>query len=440
MPNDRFKVYERGVIERCHVGSLEGRCDRRFRVKTRNLHVLARYLLIVLALLGLVLPQYVEAINAEIPFTGHLVAASGRSGLVLVETAQTEDHDGATDHGKGFWGGRESALGSFRKNWAFMNAIKYGWAGRELSLDVGLVHALDRLLTVQGSNVDKPFQDGFTPLTWAAVVGSAQLAKRLLDKGANPNLRLNDGSTAFMWATIFRRTEVVKLLRPLGARDTLAIAAMLGDESSVQRFISTGADVNTRDEYNRTALMEAAWGGNSETAIVLLQKGAEVNARDKYGRTALMEAIWGGKVEVARLLLDRAADADAINEFGMSALMEASWAGRLNTARLLLEKGADVNVKDKYGRTALTIAVQMGRADVVQLLLDKGADANARTVDGWPILMDAVISDRVDVLKLLLNKGVRLDPASHWGSMAAHLAGENNPEILELLKAYGAAK
>ena len=55
----------------------------------------------------------------------------------------------------------------------------------------------------------------------------------------------------------------------------------------------TGADINHRDDSNRTALHVAASKDYLEAAIYLISIGADLQARDNRGETPLHEAAWG---------------------------------------------------------------------------------------------------------------------------------------------------
>lgn len=55
-------------------------------------------------------------------------------------------------------------------------------------------------------------QHGFTPLTWAALVGREDVARWLLEHGANVNARNRDGRTALHAAAFLGRTNLAELL------------------------------------------------------------------------------------------------------------------------------------------------------------------------------------------------------------------------------------
>ena len=91
----------------------------------------------------------------------------------------------------------------------------------------------------------------------------------------------------------------------------------------------------------------------SELIELLLRNNADVNAKDSYGNTALINSSYYGS-DVVELLLEKGADVNARNKAGKTALMNAcTYRGKLQVVRMLVEKGADVNAKDKSGQTAL---------------------------------------------------------------------------------------
>jgi ankyrin repeat protein len=60
------------------------------------------------------------------------------------------------------------------------------------------------------------------------------------------------------------------------------------DIAKVKAAINNGADVNSRDEYGNTLLMQAAVYATASDLDFLLAHGADVNASNKNGHTALM--------------------------------------------------------------------------------------------------------------------------------------------------------
>src|SRR5512134_2345858 len=116
---------------------------------------------------------------------------------------------------------------------------------------------------------------------------------------------------------------------------------------------------------------EATKQGDLEKVRSLLEEGADINAKDRYGQTALMNAAHAGQVELVRLLVEKGADLNVTAKYNLSALMLALITHHVEVARLLIEAGADLNIRSSanfYGRSALFLAEAGGHSEIVVLL------------------------------------------------------------------------
>lgn len=123
---------------------------------------------------------------------------------------------------------------------------------------------------------------------------------------------------------------------------------------------------------------DATKQGDLEKVRSLLEEGADINARDRYGQTALMNAAHGGQVELVRLLIEKGADLNVSAKYNLSALMLALIARQTEAAQLLIEAGADIHIRGSqsfHGRSALSLAEAAGHSEIVTLLKQKGATA-----------------------------------------------------------------
>ncbi len=153
-------------------------------------------------------------------------------------------------------------------------------------------------------------------------------------------------------------------------------------------------------------LIEAVNDGDVARASQLLANGADVNARDAYGATALMNAAHSGNLEMLETLLSAGAEVDARDELGWTALLKACFNADLNrgfpeiVARLIAA-GADPNVKITYGIRPLMLAAGYGETGVCQALLAGGADVLARNDGDLTALMMVKDKFYVEVINLL---------------------------------------
>ena len=249
----------------------------------------------------------------------------------------------------------------------------------------------------QGADVNATDGRGETPLMYAAVVGSADAMRLLLEHQADPNVKNQSGSTALIWSVT--QTAKVRLLLEHGAdpnlasnkrRTALLVAAMSDDSAEIVRLlISKGADIHATDFLKTTSLKAAAFGNDTQTIKLLIDAGIDVNAADLPGLTPLMMAAgWNGNVEAVKLLLAKGANVNAVSRpvMGLPTRIAPSKFGNL---------------------TALLMAAPFGPPELIQTLLDAGAQVNGVDVRGMSPLMLAVANDHQDpaVISMLLNHG-----------------------------------
>jgi ankyrin repeat protein len=125
-------------------------------------------------------------------------------------------------------------------------------------------------------------------------------------------------------------------------------------------------------------------------------------------------------------------------------LIEAVREGDLARARAAISSGADVNVHDSRpllgaGNTPLHDAANGGQSHLVRMLLDAGADVNARCAAGWTPLMRACNAGELAVVKTLLDEGADPHLRNAEGYTAYGRVPGTSTELLEYLKARGAA-
>ncbi|MDJ0748022.1 MAG: ankyrin repeat domain-containing protein [Woeseiaceae bacterium] len=111
----------------------------------------------------------------------------------------------------------------------------------------------------------------------------------------------------------------------------------------LKHFIELGADIDLRDERERTPLHAApGYSEDPQTYSSLLDAGVDPNAKDALGWTALHQTTRFSK--------------------------------NPEIFRILVEKGADVNARTDSGRTPLWIAENYRDKSVVDLLRSLGAE------------------------------------------------------------------
>lgn len=137
--------------------------------------------------------------------------------------------------------------------------------------------------------------------------------------------------------------------------------------------------MTVRHEEATNQLLRAARSGNVEDALAAVNAEADVNARDDEQRTPLHCAIAACHEDVARLLIDRGTDLRAQDHQQQTALHLAARNGLADLARLLVERGANPAAQDKWRYTPFDWASLSGHTQLATFLLDAARDRTSHT-------------------------------------------------------------
>ncbi|GAA2214409.1 ankyrin repeat domain-containing protein [Nonomuraea monospora] len=222
-----------------------------------------------------------------------------------------------------------------------------------------------------------------------------------------------------------RRTVLASLLTSLlaacGNRGTkgegvtdeeLLAAAARGDAAAVRDALSSGADIEARDDRRRTALLLAAAADHVEAAEVLVKAGADPNAQDARQDTPWLVTGVTGSVAMLHALLPAGPDLTVRNRYGGVSLIPACERGHVDYVREVLKTGIDVDHVNDLGWTGLLEAVILGDGgppyqEIVRLLIAAGADVNLADRDGVTSLAHARTKSQTEVTTLLQAAGAR---------------------------------
>ena len=232
---------------------------------------------------------------------------------------------------------------------------------------------------------------------WGTITGNGVSAYAIIEEAAKREQKLYRAGETVQNATIKMILRGKVVLDVEGKFEILEIK-------------TKQVNVNAKNRYGVTALIDASYRGQKEQVEWLIIEGADLNARDNQGDTALMNAAIKGHSEIVALLIVNDADVHAKDNAGNTALIDASKYARESTSEvlsLLIDNGAAVNEKNKYGETALMNAALWGHKENVALLIDEGADINAKTTSGETALEFAAFSYHKDVVELLKFHGAK---------------------------------
>ncbi|WP_144511006.1 ankyrin repeat domain-containing protein [Bacillus sp. FJAT-22090] len=155
---------------------------------------------------------------------------------------------------------------------------------------------------------------------------------------------------------------------------------------SVLKEVFIKCELDARGGYSKSTAL-SCFNIPNELVRWLVEQGADINARDNYERTPLHKhAIsWCGHTE---LLIDLGADIEAFDYQNETPLFAAASTFKPDAVRTLVSKGANINAENKMKQTPLEKALAMCRnmnifdmTEVADILLDAGATVTPKMQD-----------------------------------------------------------
>ncbi|KAF5562866.1 salicylate hydroxylase [Fusarium napiforme] len=362
------------------------------------------------------------------------------------------------------WGGFQVSDSSFSKEVAFNWATRHGiWNAMEYLIEQGIdIETYVPFVDSSGDQIETYLQHGrqahgrvlqalaqleievngmtpflLTALHHAILQGNIEIARYLLQKGADIDAAAKlDAEDAVLMST-------------------LALAVLIGDESSIELLLEAGADCSLsfgRDELS--PLLAAVATDCSEHIVeLLLQHGAASCPLDD-GWPAYLSALMEAKNEGVTVLILNCMEGDLGFSLpvGMNKLLGLLLCSSIETkdyrvVQILLDWNVSREETQSEDRTPLLVAAGNGDMQSMQLLLDKGVNTNAKDEDGSSALHLVVKGDyngrtKLDAIELLLGHGVAMDSLDNrkrtpfiWAACDGSPSGW---EIVQLLQQLGA--
>lgn len=208
--------------------------------------------------------------------------------------------------------------------------------------------------------------DGNTPLMFTIKSGSREATEYILKQGVEVNYVNNFGVSPLHLATRKNSETLVRVLLEAGAdiniqdayNQTPIFDAVQENNSSMIEFLFiNGADINHHNKEGRTPLMVSSYDKHRQEVLCeLIKLGAEVNAKDNFEKTAFMHAINNNNGAMMDILLKAGSEINISDLGGYTPIMLCAKRGNREGLRVLIARGGDVFAKNAKGQTAYDIA------------------------------------------------------------------------------------
>ncbi|GBM77469.1 Ankyrin-2 [Araneus ventricosus] len=286
-----------------------------------------------------------------------------------------------------------------------------GYSPIELAIKCKNLDLMETLLEISKLDINLKGPNGQTLLHHAAVSGSLEIVKSLVDKGCTMNVK--DSTDA----------------KPIH------IAAKDGHQDIVEYFLNEGIDIDDRGESGWSLMHYAAAGNQTEMCRFLLKKGQNVNIVDEHESTPHHVAAQMGNAGVLDTMLHYGAYYDFRNKRNekpfdvatasnihvlttlalISSLFTAVQKNNLPKVEALLKDGLGfsefgyANIKNAKNSSLLHYAAWKGYEGIVDLLLEYNADPNVRSENGSTPLHYAAKFSHLRIVNSLLRNGAMFD-------------------------------
>ena len=322
--------------------------------------------------------------------------------------------------------------------------------------DVQVLHAaaengnieIIEVLVSQGCHVDSRDKDGVTPLMLSALNDEPSAFQLLLQNSADPCLKANNGYSLLHFATRGENASIMNKLLSLGldidSRDTqgatpLMYAAAFDKQSAFQLLIENGADPSLKADKAFSLLHYAVYGGNPSIINKLLSLGLDIDSRNGYlDRTPLMWAASDGKQSAFEMLIQNGADPSLKDRSEQNLLHFAAQGGDITIIKKLLSLGLDINSRSLPGETPLMHAAADGKQSVFEMLIQNGADPFLKSNDGSNLLHHAANGGNTSIIDKLLSLGLDVNSMSSFGSPLMYAAEWPQQRAFQMLIQNGA--
>lgn len=188
------------------------------------------------------------------------------------------------------------------------------------------------------------------------------------------------------------------------------------------------------------ALLRAVRAEDADAVAVALRAGADIETHDERDRTALHLAVAADHVAIAQLLVAMGADPDALDDRHDTPWLITGVTGSVRMLETLLPARPDLTIRNRFGGLSPIPASERGHAEYVRRVVQTDVDLDHVNDLGWTALLEAIIlgdggQDHQEIVRILLRAGADPDIADRDGvTPLQHAERRGHREIARLLR------
>ena len=273
------------------------------------------------------------------------------------------------------------------------------------------------------------------PLHTAIMVGDLQIVDHLLKSGADSSLSDHRTVTPLHEAIEFSKkyeTDELKMIKLLISHHDLhhnhTFPDFINAKNSLQKTPILHAYSVLRDHIHQLDVIS-----------LLIDKNADLNIKDKYGNTILLEAVKKNDAVICEFLLSKElSEKQVFHDENVKMALVCAIAGKSTDIMKLILKNYEKAIQDTDGveLNSLHTAIQYGDLAGVELILKYNVNLETKNIYGSSPLQLAYQYAGTDKADALINAGASL---THIGSEGRHilfyaLASLNLENVSHLLR------
>lgn len=255
------------------------------------------------------------------------------------------------------------------------------------------------MLLKENVNIDAVDETGKTALALAMDRGFEKAVEFLLTSGANVDLRQDHGRSIFL---LIAERNWHKASDIIAEKAQLASEVFEGEERRFADFLLA--------VYHGDTLR-----AKSIAAIV-------IETKPRIAKMALLLAVERDNQTMVTHLLEHGIDVDSRDNAGKTPLHRATRRKNEDMMRLLIGRDAKVDARDDDGRTPWSDNLRLLDSRILGLLLQNGADPNTKGLQGLSELYTAGRNGEAALVKYMLDSGTNPSIASKYDWAPLHWA------------------